>query len=199
MIKELWNERYSLEEYIYGAEPNEFFKEQLINLKPGNLLLPGEGEGRNAIYAASKGWQVDAVNFSETAKVKALKLAELNSVKINYFDSDLMEFNYPENKYDLAAIIFVHLSAEKRNYVHKKIISSLKREGLIILEAFNKNQIDNNSGGPKDVNLLYGEEDILKSFDELEKILLESITFNLSEGSLHQGKADLIRFIGRKK
>lgn len=204
MSKELWNERFSSEEYIYGTEPNEFFKQQIDLLDAGKLLLPGEGEGRNAVYAASKGWIVDAVDFSESAKAKALKLAESYSVMINYFISDLAEFNYPENEYDLIGLFFVHLKPLVRDLVHSKLIRSLKSGGRIILEAFNKKQINNTSGGPKDIELLYDEKDILSSFSELFKnskgeiLLLENTITELNEGNYHKGKADVIRFIGLK-
>ena len=73
---ELWNERFSTNEYIYGTNPNKFFKEQIDKINPGRLLLLGEGEGRNSVYAATKGWIIDAVDFSQTAKDKALMLAK---------------------------------------------------------------------------------------------------------------------------
>lgn len=205
MSKELWNERFSSKEYIYGTEPNEFFKQQIDLLDAGKLLLPGEGEGRNAVYASSKGWIVDAVDFSESAKAKALKLAESKSVKINYIISDLAEFDYPENEYDLIGLFFIHLKPSVRDLVHSKLIKSLKSGGRIILEAFNKRQINNTSGGPKDIELLYDEKDILSSFSHLlsnskgEILLLENTITELSEGNYHKGKADVIRFIGLKK
>uniref|UniRef100_A0A7V2ZHR2 Class I SAM-dependent methyltransferase n=1 Tax=Ignavibacterium album TaxID=591197 RepID=A0A7V2ZHR2_9BACT len=205
MDREFWNSRYSEDHFIYGVEPNEFFKQQIDLLDTGKLFLPGEGEGRNAVYAASKGWIVDAVDFSEAAKNKALKLAESKSVKINYFISDLAKYNYPTNEYDLVGLFFVHLSPSIRDLVHSKIIKSLKSGGRIILEAFNKNQINNDSGGPKDIQLLYDEKVILKSFSELlrnstgEILLLKNTTIELSEGDYHKGKADVIRFIGLKK
>ncbi|MBI5660679.1 MULTISPECIES: bifunctional 2-polyprenyl-6-hydroxyphenol methylase/3-demethylubiquinol 3-O-methyltransferase UbiG [Ignavibacterium] len=199
MSNQAWDERYSTEEYIYGTEPNEFFKQQLDLMKPGKLLLPGEGEGRNAVYAASNGWLVDAVDFSNVAKEKALKLAESKSVKINYFVSDLLEFHYPVNYYDLAGLFFVHLPKDAGRIVHSKIIASLKSGGKIIFEAFNKMQINNNSGGPKDINLLYDEKDILESFRYLEILMIESLSTELYEGNFHRGKADVIRFVGRKK
>lgn len=199
MSKQVWNERYSSEEYIYGTEANEFFREQIDSMEAGRILLPGEGEGRNAVYAASKGWIVDALDFSEAAMKKALRLAESNSVKINYFVSDLSEFKYPENYYDAVGLMFVHLPVEIRNSIHNRLIAALKQGGTIIMEAFNKKQIKNTSGGPKDINLLYDETDILESFKDLEIILLESTITELSEGNYHKGKADVIRFIGRKK
>ena len=52
-MKDFWNERYDEESYAYGNSPNVFFKQQLDKLKVGSLLLPAEGEGRNAVYALS--------------------------------------------------------------------------------------------------------------------------------------------------
>tara|TARA_R100001377_G_C3182541_1_gene107226 strand:+ start:629 stop:811 length:183 start_codon:yes stop_codon:yes gene_type:complete len=45
---------------FYGTEPNDFFKQQIDKLKPGKILIPEEGEGRNAVYAASQGWKLMA-------------------------------------------------------------------------------------------------------------------------------------------
>lgn len=50
-----WDERFGNTEYVYGKDPNAFFAEQLESLMIGNILFPCEGEGRNAVYAASKG------------------------------------------------------------------------------------------------------------------------------------------------
>ena len=76
MSKDFWNSRYSKQEFAYGTQPNAFLKEQLEKIKSGTALFLGEGEGRNAVYAAKLSWQVDAVDFSSSAKIKALKLAE---------------------------------------------------------------------------------------------------------------------------
>jgi hypothetical protein len=57
-VKDFWNNRYDEEAYAYGLSPNIFFKEQLDLLPRGSILLPAEGEGRNAIYALNVGWEV---------------------------------------------------------------------------------------------------------------------------------------------
>ena len=69
-MNSFWNERYSTNEYAYGTEPNEFFKSVLSKLEVGKLLLPGEGEGRNAVYAAKQGWHVTAFDTSIAGKTK---------------------------------------------------------------------------------------------------------------------------------
>ena len=70
-IGAFWDERFSAKEYIYGTEPNEYVKEQLAKLKPGRILFAAEGEGRNAVYAATKSWDVVAFDPSKAGKQKA--------------------------------------------------------------------------------------------------------------------------------
>lgn len=57
-MKAFWDERYLAEEYIYGEKPSAFFKQVIDTLPPGKALIPGAGEGRDAMYAASLGWNV---------------------------------------------------------------------------------------------------------------------------------------------
>jgi len=198
MSKDFWNSRYSEVEYSYGIKPNEFFKLEIDKLKQGKALFLGEGEGRNSVYAAILGWNVDAVDFSEAAKEKALELAKQNNAEINYTVCDLSDYNFPEEKYDLVVMIFLHLPAELTKRVFRNAIESLKKNGLLLIEAFNKNQIKNNSGGPKNVELLYDENDFKELTYNLEQIVLESQKIILTEGEYHSGIADVIRFIGKK-
>ena len=72
-MNNFWNERYSAHEYAFGTEPNVFFAGELRKLpRPGHILFPCEGEGRNAVYAAEQGWTVEAFDLSEMGKRKAL-------------------------------------------------------------------------------------------------------------------------------
>lgn len=195
---DFWNQRFSGDEFIYGTEPNSFFKEQIIKLSPGKILLPGEGEGRNAVYAAKLGWSVDSVDFSSTAKLKAERLAEQNNVKINYHVEKLEMFSAAELSYDAVGIIFVHLDEKIRSEVHNKFYNSLKPGGIIIMEVFSKSQFGKTSGGPQDINMLYSEEDIRNSFPSIKFEYLAELKVNLSEGNFHSGEASVIRFIGKK-
>ncbi len=194
-----WDERYSSEEFVYGKDPNEFFKEHIDKLKPGRLLLPGEGEGRNAVYAAKKGWIVEATDQSKVAKTKADKLAAEFGVNINYTVCDVKNYNFKINYYDAAAILFFHLPAELRPEIHRKIVASLKPESTLILEMFNKEQLGRDSGGPQDYDMLYSTEDIERDFSSLRTVLLENKIITLNEGPKHSGEASVIRFIGIKK
>ena len=188
-----WDERYSSAEYVYGIEPNTFFKEQIDKIPlPGKLFLPGEGEGRNAVYAAKLGWRVDAFDQSSVAKLKALKLAIENNVTINYSNVDLAKFTPQKNHYDCAAIIFVH------SEFHKKMIELIKPNGKIILELFSKDQFGKSSGGPQDLEMLYTFDEIKNDFEEMETILIEEKNVLLNEGDKHKGNASIIRYVGEK-
>jgi len=194
-----WDERYSSKEYVYGKKPNHFFKEQIDKISvPGKILLPGEGEGRNAICAAKLGWKVDAFDQSSVAKLKALKLARENNVEINYSNVDLAKFTPQKNYYDCAAIIFVHLTPDFRSEFHKKIIGSIKPNGKIILELFSKNQFGKKSGGPQDLIMLSSVDEIENDFKQLKPILLKEENISLDEGEKHSGQASVIRFVGEK-
>ena len=75
-MKNFWNERYDQDAYCYGTNPNLFFSQSLEKFSPGKILLPAEGEGRNAVFAAQKDWEVLAFDWSEAGQTKALKLAK---------------------------------------------------------------------------------------------------------------------------
>lgn len=197
--KDNWNNRYAASEYVYGKEPNSFFKQQLSGLPAGKILLPGEGEGRNAVFAAKAGWNVDAIDQSETAKAKALLLAKENGVSINYLVSTLNDVQLKEQEYDAIGLLYLHFNYEEREQIHKKFLQALKPGGTLILEAFAKEQIKNSSGGPKDVNLLYSLEDIIEDFIDFDINVFAKETITLDEGNGHQGKAVVIRFSGKKQ
>lgn len=198
-MNESWNKRYSDSKYIYGKEPNQFLKDELNKITPGKILFLGEGEGRNAVYAATLGWNVDAIDYSQIGKEKAVKLAAENGVRINYSNEDLSAFTPKQNYYDAVALIFLHLEEEVRERVSKIAIDAAKKEGKIILEAFEKDQIKNSSGGPKNAELLYSLHDVVEDFIDLEFEKLSKDTIELNEGEGHKGKASVIRLVGVKK
>ncbi|TDQ18509.1 methyltransferase family protein [Algoriphagus boseongensis] len=202
-MKEFWNSRYQESEYAYGTEPNEFLKEKLEGLTPGMALFPAEGEGRNAVFAAQKGWDVTAFDFSESAKVKAQKLASERGVEINYQVASFEEFEAKESSFDLLVLIFAHFLPSKRKEYHRKLSQFLKPGGLVILEAFSKNHIQFNSvnekaGGPKDPEFLFSEENLKADFSGFEILQLEVVEKELKEGNYHVGKSSVIQMIAKK-
>ena len=77
---DFWNERYKQQEFAYGIEANEFLKEVLGNYKLGKILFPAEGEGRNAVFAAKLGWDVNAFDLSVEGNIVAQQYIVSSSV-----------------------------------------------------------------------------------------------------------------------
>jgi len=196
-MQQFWDQRYVENETVYGNEPNKFFKLFIDLHKPGTLLLPGEGEGRNAVYAASKGWQVDAFDFSQVAREKALDFARGERVIINYELKNIVDFKAGK-QYDAVGLIFVHLPEVLRKKFHQEVYNSIKPGGFMVLEAFAKEQAQLESGGPRDATLLYDVPSLCNDFPFLHMLSCEQKEIFLDEGDYHKGKASVLRMIGQR-
>ncbi len=198
MNKEFWNQRYQEEQSVYGNEPNDYFRQKLDLLAAGSILLPCEGEGRNALYAAKCGWDVQAFDQSDVAQQKSLQMAEEQKLHIRYEVSDVLSYHYAAEMFDVVALIYSHQAGDIRHTFHAHCIKTLKQGGYIILEGFSKQQIHYPSGGPKDIGMLYSIEEMLNDFGNLKMLELEEKRITLNEGAYHQGDASVIRLFAQK-
>lgn len=203
-MKAFWDKRYAEKEMAYGEKPNEFFASQLAQLQSGKILLPAEGEGRNAIHSATLGWEVSAFDISKEGKQKAEILAQNNNVKIEYSVGGFDEIKYKENYFDCIGLIFAHFPAPVKSEYHKILDRYLKKGGIVILEAFSKTQLKFNTknpsaGGPKNIDMLFSIAEIKQDFSNYEIIELSEKEVNLKEGLYHNGISSVIRFVGKKK
>ena len=198
-MKNFWDEKYSIADYYYGLLPNHFLKSS-VRLLPKNskVLCIGEGEGRNAVFLSSLGFSVTAVDFSEVARKKALELAEQQKVQVDYQVSDLSHFDFGLDKWDAVISIFCHLSPQFRTEVHDKIQKSLKKGGLVIMQAYTPEQLSFQTGGPKDVQMLYTENILRSDFQQFEWVQLVPSIEEIQEGIGHHGISSVISGIGKK-
>jgi SAM-dependent methyltransferase len=197
MVPLFWDQRYAENETVYGQEPNHFFKQFIDKRKPGSILLPAEGEGRNAVYAASKGWKVDAFDFSAVARDKALALAETKGVQVHY---DLMAIDQFKagKQYDVVALIYVHMPPDQRVQFHQEILKAIKPGGFLLMEAFSKEQLELESGGPRDAAMLYDAPSLCKDSQSLHMMTCHQKDLELNEGPFHKGPANVLRLTGQK-
>ena len=187
-MKEMWDERFGQEAYAYGKEPNTFFKKTLDALpKPGRILLPAEGEGRNAVYAASQGWRVDAFDISTAGRDKALRLAAKRGVHIHYQIADYQSADIETGAYDAVGLIFAHIHERHRRDVHRRLTTALRPGGTMILEAYSKKQLKYETGGPPTEDLLYTVDALREDFAGLAVVRLEQIETEIREGKYHHG------------
>ncbi|MCE5179268.1 MAG: class I SAM-dependent methyltransferase [Porphyromonadaceae bacterium] len=202
-IVDNWNNRYSSDEYAYGELPNHYLQENLKKLPAGKILFPGEGEGRNAVYAARMGWEVWAYDISPVGKMKAEKLAAKNNVQIDYSVGEIQHLDYQKEQFDAVALIYLHLAKDERSLLYDSIYHVLRPGGIVIAELFSKNHIEyqkknRNVGGPGNIDFLYSIPDIQNDFNKYSILELKEVEIELQEGNYHNGTASVIRFIGRK-
>lgn len=194
----MWDERYAANEYVYGTEPNSFLVDHTHMLQAPILSL-AEGEGRNAAYLASQGLQVHGVDGSRVGLEKAKALARSKGVHITTEVADLSVFIPEANSYGSVVSIFAHLPSALRHRLYPLVEQGLKAGGTIVLEAYSEDQLELESGGPKDLDMLMTEEKIQKEFPHCEPIILRQLMREVNEGIFHHGNASVIQFIGRKK
>jgi len=193
-----WNERYARPEYLYGTEPNAFLAEHCSALR-GPVLSLSEGEGRNAVFLASRGLEVVGVDVSRVALAKAKELATSRGVEIRTVQADLATFTPDENHYGAVVSISAHLPSAIRNRLYPLVERSLKPDGVLILEAYSESQLSRDTGGPKDPDMLMTVDKLHREFPNLEPVLAREVERDVSEGEGHTGLASVVQFVARKK
>jgi len=126
-------------------------------------------------------------------------LAEEEGVEMDYRVGSILDFPLQPQSFDMIALIYFHLLPEARRIYHPHLVSALKPGGMLVMEVFGKDQINNTSGGPKDIDLLYSAEDLMDDFSKLDNIQATEENIIFDESRRYQGPAAVITFIGRKK
>ncbi len=198
---QFWNERFDKEEFIFGKEPNEYLVQQAGKyLKSGcKVLCIADGEGRNGVWLAKQGMQVVGFDVSDIALVKTKQFAIENQVEIEYSLKNTDEFDWQANTYDAIVAIFIQFADPvMRARIFKQIQSSLKPEGILILQGYTPKQIEYKTGGPSAIEHLYTEEMIRGLAKDLEILELYSYEKELSEGARHSGMSALLGLVAQK-
>jgi len=194
----MWDERFSSLEYIYGTEPNDFLVSVVSQIPQGKVLCLADGEGRNGTYLASLGYEVFAVDGSMVGLEKAQKLAQEKQVKITTIHADLAEFVIEPQAWDGIVSIFCHLPPDLRSQVYRQAVQGLKVNGVFVLEAFAPEQLEYNTGGPKNIDMLPALSQLKQELTGLDWEIARSLERGLDEGRYHSGKAAVIQILGRK-
>ncbi len=195
----MWDERFGTSEYIYGTEPNDFLVSVASKIPQGKILCLAEGEGRNGTYLASLGYEVVAVDQSSVGLAKAQKLAQEKQVAISTIQTDLADFAIAPQSWDGIISIFCHLPSELRTKVYHQAVMGLKPNGVFVLEAFAPEQLQYNTGGPKNLDMLPSLATLQQELADLHWEIAREVERDLLEGRYHNGTAAVIQILGRKQ
>ena len=199
MTTDFWNKRYAETKNLFGGSPNPFLVSHKEYFKQGMTALAiGDGEAYNGIWLAQQGLQVISVDTSAVAQKKAKANAQKVGVTIKFVCSDILDYLTMKNGFDVIVHFFVHLPPPQRQMLHRKMIRALKANGYILFECFHKTQLQHESGGPKDINMLYDEAEIKKEFSELKIETLEKYSSDVYEETRGHMLGVSQRFTGLK-
>lgn len=199
--KQQWNARYgTTDELLFGDEPNAFLRSQQGLLWPGmHALAVADGEARNGVWLAEQGLEVLSIDVSETAHEKAARLAVSRGVSIDLRLADALEWEWPDEKFDLVVAIFIQFAGpEEREVLFSGMKKALKKGGILLLEGYRPEQIGYGTGGPPFVENLYTEEMLRAAFSDFQILRLNSYDAEIHEGRAHSGMSALIDMVAQR-
>ena len=191
---ERWNGRYSAPGFLFGEAPNAYLASKADVLpKKGRALSVADGEGRNSVWLAARGMQVDALDFSPVAVAKARAFAATRGVNVNFAVANVVELEWPAETYDVIAAIFIQFATpEERAQLFAWFMRALKPGGLLVLQGYRVEQLGYGTGGPPERDHLYSAAMVRKAFSGCEILELATYDEEIHEGAGHNGMSALL-------
>jgi SAM-dependent methyltransferase len=165
-----WDERYRDHEHLWSVTPNLFVADRLGGTTPGKGLDLAAGEGRNAIWLASLGWEMTAVDFSEVA----IEKGRAQSEAVDFVVADVRTWQ-PGGSFDLVLIAYLHLTPSDYETVVRRAGNWLAPAGELFLIGHDVSNITDGWGGPQYPELLWDVPEVLSWLDGMAIIEAEVV------------------------
>ena len=159
-----WDERYRSSQLVWSAGPNATVEAACAQLPPGRALDLAAGEGRNAIWLAARGWEVEAVEFSSVAIDKGRELAEHRGVELTWTHADLTG-PVTLAPADLVLLAYLQLPRESLASIHPWAARLVAPGGTLLLVGHARRNLDEGIGGPQDPQVLLTVDQVRRDLD----------------------------------
>jgi SAM-dependent methyltransferase len=161
-----WDERYAGREPVWSRGPNVFVERITSDLEPGHALDLAAGEGRNALWLASRGWTVEAVDFSREAIERGRAWAAETDVHgVRWVVADVLAHPVEARGYDLVLLSYLHLPRPEQLTVTRKAASAVAPGGMLLIVGHDPTNLTDGHGGPQEPEVLHGPEDYTAFLD----------------------------------
>ena len=168
MKREDWNRRYAGVDSLWSANPNRFLVAEAEGLEPGRALDLACGEGQNAVWLASLGWDVTAVDYAEVAVAKGIERAARAGVAVDFQVGDLLDYVPDARSFDLVLILYLHISSDGLRLVLERATGALAPGGTLVLVGHDLLNLTEGVGGPSDRDLLFTPDEVVAELPGLE-------------------------------
>ena len=158
-----WDARYAGAELVWGAEPNQFVAAELADLEPGRALDIACGEGRNAIWLATRGWFAVGLDFSTVAVERARRLAGQVGVAADteFLVANAVAGEIPAGPFDAVVVAYLHLPAPDRTRLLRRAAARVAPGGVLVVVGHDTSNLTDGVGGPQDAAVLFTAEEIV--------------------------------------
>lgn len=196
----MWDQRYREPGFAYGTEPNDFLVATAERYLPpgGQVLSLAEGEGRNAVFLAQRGFRVTGVDGSAVGLAKARALAAERGVELDTVVADLADYELGVDRWDGIVSIWCHTPSSLRARLHRGVVAALRPGGVFLLEAYTPDQLRYKTGGPPSADLLMTLAAVRDELAGLELVVGDERVREVHEGAHHDGPSAVLQVVARK-
>jgi len=179
----------------FNTEPTAFLVSAIKDVKPGKALDVATGQGRNAVYLATKGWDVTGFDISEEGLKAANENAAKAGVVITTLKARLEDFDYGTARWDLICFIYVPTELTVDSRFIARIRTALKPGGLVLFTR----QFRSLPPAVPEPFLMESANDkmnaLLKAWSDLQIVFYEETT---GMGEWFHSRGRILRLLARK-
>jgi SAM-dependent methyltransferase len=169
---EFWDERYASADSIWSGNPNPQLVELVGTRTSGRALDVGCGEGADASWLASRGFEVTGVDVSVVALERAAERAQAadpeSAARITWQPVDVLSWDPAPEQYDLVSAQFIHLPRADREALHRRLADAVRPGGQLIIVGHHPDDHDTALGRPHFPHLLFTGEEVAAGLDPHE-------------------------------
>ena len=167
MRSEDWDARYAAAQQ-WSDEPNALAASLLADVPAGRALDVAAGEGRMALWLASRGWSVTALDFSPVGLQRGRQRAQERGLQVDWQVADATAADFGERTYDLVLVLYLQLSRQVLPEVLARCARAVAPGGLLFVLGHDRDNLERGFGGPPDPDVLYDVELLRTAADGLE-------------------------------
>lgn len=195
-----WDARFAGDGYLFGTAPNAFLAAHAHLIAPGGrVLCVADGEGRNGVWLAARGYVVESFDGSPVAVAKAGRLAAERGVEVRAEVATLDDWDWPRGRYDAVAAIFVQFAPPPmRRRMWARILAALRPGGLLLSEGYGLGQLAHGTGGPRTPANLYSAALLHEELAAFAVASIREYEAEVDEGPAHSGLSALVDAVARR-
>lgn len=128
-----WDERYSEPDgNLWSGRPNGRLVAEVADLVPGRALDVGSGEGADALWLASRGWSVTAIDVSEVAVRRAREAGARAGATVEWVCGDALQTPFPSRSFDLVSLQYPVLPKASGEPAVRRLLDTVRPGGLLL-------------------------------------------------------------------